>query len=90
MSQVSDNQMMFKVLGSGCKKCQTLEDNVRQACQQEGLEITVEHESDFVKISSYGVMSTPALVLNEDVVSSGKVLKVEDVKKIIREVSYVD
>ncbi len=33
MSQVSDNQMMFKVLGSGCKKCQTLEDNVRQACQ---------------------------------------------------------
>ena len=90
MSQVSDNQMMFKVLGSGCKKCQTLEDNVCQACQQEGLEITVEHESDFVKISSYGVMSTPALVLNEDVVSSGKVLKVEDVKKIIREVSYVD
>ena len=50
----------------------------------------VEHESDFIKISSYGVMSTPALVLNEDVVSSGKVLKVEDVKKIIREVSYVD
>ena len=90
MSQVSDNQMMFKVLGSGCKKCQTLEDNVRQACQQEGLEIMVEHESDFVKISSHGVMSTPALVLNEDVVSSGKVLKVEDVKKIIREVSYVD
>jgi len=33
MSQVSDNQMMFKVLVSGCKKCQTLEDNVRQACQ---------------------------------------------------------
>lgn len=90
MSQVSDNQMMFKVLGSGCKKCQTLEDNVRQACQQEGLEIMVEHESDFVKISSHGVMSTPALVLNEDVVSSGKALKVEDVKKIIREVSYVD
>ncbi len=50
----------------------------------------VEHESDFIKISSYGVMSTPALVLNEDVVSSGKVLKVEDMKKIIREVSYVD
>ena len=90
MSQVSDNQMMFKVLGSGCKKCQTLEDNVRQTCQEEGLEITVEHERDFVKISSYGVMSTPALVLNEDVVSSGKVLTVEDVKKIIREVPYVD
>lgn len=90
MSQVSANQIMFKVLGSGCKKCQTLEDNVRQACREEGLEITVEHERDFAKISSYGVMSTPALVLNQEVVSSGKVLTVDDVKKIIREVSYVD
>lgn len=90
MSHVSANQMMFKVLGSGCKKCQTLEANVRQACQEEGLEIRVEHERDFAKISSYGVMSTPALVLNEEVISSGKVLTVDDEKKIIKTELYVD
>ncbi len=78
------SQMIFKVLGSGCKKCNLLEDHVRQASQEEGVEVVIEHEKDFSKIAGYGVMSTPALVLNETVISSGKVLTVDDVKKIIR------
>lgn len=88
MSQVSATQNVFKVLGSGCKKCNLLEEHVLQACQDEGLDIIIEHEKDFVRISSYGVMSTPALVLNEEVVFSGKVLTVDDVKNIIREKIY--
>lgn len=88
MSQDSINQMVFKILGSGCKKCNLLEEHVQKACQDEGLVIAIEHERDFAKIASYGVMSTPALVLNEKVVSSGKVLTVDEVKQIIQEKIY--
>ncbi len=90
MSKISNNQIIFKVLGSGCKKCNLLEEHVRQASQDEGLTILIEHERDFSKIASYGVMSTPALVLNEKVVSAGKLLTVEDVKKIIKEELYIN
>lgn len=79
------DSVVFKVLGSGCKKCQTLEANVKQACEKTALKAVVEHVKDFSQIASYGVMSTPALVLNEEVVSAGKVLSAEDVKAIIRE-----
>ncbi|AEH56848.1 thioredoxin family protein [Streptococcus parasanguinis] len=82
MSQDLSNQIIFKILGSGCKKCNLLEEHVRQACKDEGLDVIIEHEKDFSKIAEYGVMSTPALVLNEKVVSTGKVLTVDDVKKL--------
>ena len=83
MSQDLSNQIIFKILGSGCKKCNLLEEHVRQACKDEGLDVIIEHEKDFSKIAEYGVMSTPALVLNEKVVSTGKVLTVDDVKKLL-------
>ncbi|MGT2925434.1 thioredoxin family protein [Streptococcus caviae] len=76
---------VFKVLGSGCKKCQALEANVRQACEETASKAVVEHVTDFSQIAAYGVMSTPALVLNDEVISSGKVLSAEDVKIIIQE-----
>lgn len=85
MSHVLSNQIVFKVLGSGCKKCNILEEHVQQACIDEGIDVTIEHERDFSKIAAYGVMSTPALVLNEKVVASGKVLSVNEVKEIIQE-----
>ena len=61
----------------------TLEENVKQALRELGQEISIEHVTDFTEIASYGVMSTPALVLDGKVVSFGKVLTVEEVKKII-------
>lgn len=73
----------IKVLGSGCAKCMTLEENVKQALSDLGQEISIEHVTDFTEIASYGVMSTPALVIDGKVVSFGKVLTVEEVKKII-------
>ena len=63
----------IKVLGSGCKSCHKLFDNATIAA--EGKNYAVEYVTDFQKIMGYGVMSLPALVINEKVVSQGKILK---------------
>lgn len=73
----------IKVLGSGCAKCIALEKVTKSAVAELGLNYDIQHITDFVQIASYGVMSTPALVLNGKVVSYGKVLTVEEVKKIL-------
>lgn len=67
-----------KVLGSGCAKCNDLEANVKKAMEQLGMDASIDHVTDFSAIAAYGVMTTPALVVNEKVVSYGKVLKVEE------------
>ncbi|MFW6298678.1 MAG: thioredoxin family protein [Bacillota bacterium] len=65
--------MEIKVLGSGCKKCQLLEKHVHEALKTLGKEATVEHVTDIDKIADYGVMGTPALVVDGNVVVSGRV-----------------
>ncbi len=75
-----------KVLGSGCAKCNQLEESVKEALIQLGMNTTIDHVTDFAKIASYGVMTTPALVVDGKVVSFGKVLKVEEVVKILEKV----
>ena len=60
---------MIKILGSGCKKCETLEKNTVEAADELKLNLSIEHVRDFGEIVKYGVMSTPALVINEKVVS---------------------
>lgn len=67
--------MEIKVLGTGCKKCKTLEENVYKALEQSGKSADVEKVEDVQKILSYGVMTTPALVVDGKVVAKGKVLK---------------
>lgn len=74
-----------KVLGSGCAKCKALEESVRAALTELGLEVTVEHVTDFTQIAAYGVMTTPALVINGKVVSFGKVLKKDEAKRLLAE-----
>lgn len=74
-----------KVLGSGCAKCMELENAVRAAISELGLELAINHVRDFAEIASYGVMSTPALVVNEKVVSCGRVLSVEEVKHLLQQ-----
>ena len=76
--------MAVKILGSGCKKCNDLEANTKAALKQLGLVATIEHVSDFGKIAAYGVMSTPALVVNEKLLSYGKVLKSAEVVKLLQ------
>lgn len=73
----------IKVLGSGCTKCNQLEAATKEALEKLGMDTTIDHVTDFSQIASYGVMSTPALVVDGKVVSYGKVLKVEEVVEIL-------
>ena len=75
-----------KVLGSGCAKCNELEANVKKALEQLSMDTSIEHVTDFAQIAAYGVMSTPALVVDGKVVAYGKVLKVEEVVKLLEKV----
>ena len=68
-----------KVLGSGCKSCHALYENAKQSIATAGIDIDVEYITDFNKIAEYGVMSMPALVINNKVVSAGKVLKANEI-----------
>lgn len=71
--------MIIKILGSGCKKCITLGENARAAVDAAGIEAEIEKVTDYAQIAAYGVMSTPALVINDKVVSAGKVLTASEV-----------
>lgn len=78
----------IKVLGSGCKSCHDLLDAAKAAVKNMGLHIDVEYVTDMERIMEYGVMSMPALVVNEQVISMGKVLKTSDVEKLLRKLGY--
>lgn len=73
-----------KVLGSGCAKCNALEGAVRSALEELGMDTTIDHVTDFSQIAAYGVMSTPALVVDGKVVSYGKVLSKDEAVVIIQ------
>ncbi len=74
--------MEIKILGTGCKKCNKLEKNALKASETKE-NITVKKVSDLQEIMSYGVMQTPALVIDDKVVSVGKVLTEDEIKKLI-------
>ena len=78
--------MGVKVLGGGCAKCNQLEAATVEALTELGMDTTIEHIKDWGEIASYGVMTTPALVIDGKVVSFGKVLKKDEVVKILKEV----
>lgn len=75
--------MVIKILGSGCKNCKTLENNVREAVKEIGIDAEVIKVEDFKEIMKYGIMKTPALVVDERVLSFGKVLKTKDIIKLL-------
>ncbi len=75
--------MVIKILGTGCPKCRKLEENTVAALKQTGIEAEIRKVTDVDEIMKYGVMMTPALVVNEDVKSFGKVLSVEKIREHI-------
>jgi small redox-active disulfide protein 2 len=75
-----------KVLGSGCTKCNALEAATKAALAQLGMDTAIDHVTDFAQIAAYGVMSTPALVVDGKVVVYGKVLKQEEVVALLQKV----
>ena len=75
--------MSIKILGSGCKKCVTLTENTRAALASLGREAEVVKVTDFAEIATHGVMSTPALVVDEQVLFSGRVPRAAQVREIL-------
>ncbi len=76
--------MIIKILGTGCKKCDDLTKNAKKAVAQMGTDITVEKVEDFQEIMRYGVMQTPALVVDDVVKSYGKVLSTEQIIELVK------
>jgi small redox-active disulfide protein 2 len=76
--------MKIEILGMGCSNCNKLYQNVLDAVKQSGNEVEVTKVEDIKKIMGYGVMSTPALVIDGVVKAAGKVPKVEEIKGWIK------
>ena len=81
--ETKDGICCIKVLGSGCASCHALYDNTKEAVKKMGLSVEVEYVTDLQKIMEYGVISMPALVINEKAAAMGKVLKPADVEKLL-------
>ncbi len=75
--------MKIEVLGTGCAKCKKLYENVQEALRQSGKEAAVTKVEDIKKIMEYGVMTTPALVVDGEVKVSGKVPSVGEIKGML-------
>lgn len=73
--------MKIKILGMGCSKCKILYENAKKAVEEKGVQAEVIKVEDIDKITEYGVMMTPALVVDGEVKSSGKILSSEEIKK---------
>lgn len=87
-AEAADGICCLKVLGTGCASCHTLLENVKTAVSDMGISENVEYVTDLQKVVAYGAMSMPALVVNEKVVSMGKVLKPDEVKKLLQKLGF--
>jgi len=76
--------MVIKILGTGCAKCKQLAVNAQQAVNEMGIEATIEKVEKIEDIMEYGVMKTPALVVDEQVKVMGRVPSAEDIKKYLQ------
>lgn len=74
----------IKVLGAGCKSCHEQYENVKKAVAELGIDVEVEYITDMEKVMTYGVMSMPAIVVNDKIASAGRVMKTSDVIKLLR------
>jgi small redox-active disulfide protein 2 len=75
--------MKIKVLGPGCAKCHTLDKLVRETVKEMQIDAEVEYIQDMLKILDYNIMSTPALIIDEQVKSSGRVPNKGEIQKMI-------
>ncbi|MGN0612330.1 MAG: thioredoxin family protein [Porcipelethomonas sp.] len=87
-SEAKDGICCIKVLGAGCKSCHQQYENAKEAVKAMGLSVEVEYITDMQKVMAYGVMSMPAIVVNEKVLSMGKVLKAADVEKLLHKSGF--
>ena len=83
-TNLSDKKVSIKVLGEGCEKCDKVNDNVKEAVEILNLDADIEKIEDLIEIVTYGVMSTPGIVINEKVVSVGKILKTDEIVELLK------
>ena len=77
--------MTIKILGTGCSSCFLVEENVKKAVEELGLmDVKIEHIFDIEKIIEMGVMFTPALAIDDEIVIAGKIPEVEEIKEILK------
>lgn len=76
--------MKLKIYGSGCKKCQQLTANAQQAAEALGLTVEIEKVTDVNAIIDAGIMRTPALGFDDDIVIEGKVASAEEIQKLLK------
>lgn len=81
---VTSPNASVKILGSGCVKCNQLEHATKEALTQLGMDPAIDHVTDFSQIAAYGVMTTPALVVDGKVLSYGKVLKTDEIMSLLK------
>lgn len=86
--EAKDGICCIKVLGAGCKSCHEQYENAKQAVKEMGGSVEVEYVTNMQKVMEYGVMSMPALVVNEKVAAMGKVLKVNEIVALLRKEEY--
>ena len=87
-NDAGDSLISIKVLGAGCKSCHEFYENTKAAVKNAGLSVEVEYITDMEIVMGYGAMSMPVLVVNEKVVSMGKVLKAAEVEKLLHKLGY--
>ena len=75
--------MEIAVYGSGCKRCHELLENTRRAVEQAGIEAKIDYVTDMSAVAAKGIMSMPALAIDDEVVSTGKVLDTAAIQKLI-------
>lgn len=75
--------MIIKILGTGCSNCKRLEENTKKAVEELGLDATIKKVTDIKDIMKYGIMKTPALVVDEKVEVFGRVPAAEEIKKYL-------
>lgn len=83
-TNISNEKVSIKVLGEGCEKCDKVNDNVKEAVEILNLDADIEKIEDLIEIVTYGVMSTPGIVINEKVVSVGKILKTDEIVELLK------
>jgi small redox-active disulfide protein 2 len=75
--------MEIKILGTGCSKCKTLEEIIRKVVKDNGIDANISKVEDIVEIMKFNIMTTPALVVNEKVVSKGRIPSVDEIKQFL-------
>ena len=75
--------MEIKILGTGCPKCKALEKLTREVVEQNGIDATITKVEDIVEIMKYGVMTTPALVVDGKVTIKGRIPSTDEIKRVL-------